>query len=53
MDYCFNSYYKEVMHPFVDAIEGFLEINAARAKRSAVMQPLLWEWRRGERRLLY
>lgn len=40
MDYRFNSFYKEAMHPFVDALEGFLETNADRAKRSAVMQPL-------------
>ncbi len=40
MDYRFNSYYKEAMHPFVDALESFLETNAVRAKRSAVMQPL-------------
>jgi len=40
MDYRFNSYYKEAMHPFVEALESFLETNAVRAKRSAVMQPL-------------
>jgi cytochrome P450/NADPH-cytochrome P450 reductase len=39
MGYRFNSYYKEAMHPFVDALESFLKTNADRAKRSAVLQP--------------
>jgi cytochrome P450/NADPH-cytochrome P450 reductase len=39
MDYRFNSYYKEDMHPFVEVLERFLGTNADRAKRSAIMQP--------------
>lgn len=40
MDYRFNSFYREHMHPFVDALESFLKTNAGRAKRIAAMQPL-------------
>ncbi|KAF3037153.1 hypothetical protein E8E11_005303 [Didymella keratinophila] len=40
MDYRFNSFYKEAMHPFIDALASFLNINGDRAKRSAVLQPL-------------
>lgn len=40
MDYRFNSYYREAMDPFIDALAGFLGTNGDRAKRSSVMQPL-------------
>ena len=40
MDYRFNSFYKEAMHPFIDALVSFLKTNGDRAKRSAVLQPL-------------
>ena len=40
MGFRFNSFYKEAMHPFVGALEGFLGTNAKRAKRSAMVQPL-------------
>jgi cytochrome P450/NADPH-cytochrome P450 reductase len=39
MDYRFNSFYKGAMHPFIDALASFLNINEGRAKRSAVLQP--------------
>lgn len=39
MDYRFNSFYKEAMHPFVDALASFLNTNGDRAKRSTVLQP--------------
>lgn len=34
----FNSFYHEEMHPFVNAMTGFLAESAARANRPAVMQ---------------
>lgn len=40
MDYRFNSYYREAMHPFIDALASFVSTNGDRAKRSTVMQPL-------------
>lgn len=40
MDFRFNSFYNESMHPFVDALSTFLETNGNRAKRSALLQPL-------------
>ncbi|KAF2657550.1 NADPH--cytochrome P450 reductase [Lophiostoma macrostomum CBS 122681] len=33
MDYRFNSYYHEDMHPFVEAMTGFLAISGRRARR--------------------
>jgi cytochrome P450/NADPH-cytochrome P450 reductase len=40
MDYRFNSYYSEAMHPFIDALASFLKTNGDRAKRSFMIQPL-------------
>jgi cytochrome P450/NADPH-cytochrome P450 reductase len=40
MDYRFNSFYREAMHPFIDALATFLNTNGDRAKRSVVLQPL-------------
>lgn len=40
MDYRFNSFYRESMHPFIDALATFLNTNGDRAKRSTVLQPL-------------
>jgi len=36
MDTRFNSFYHEEMHPFVDAMVGFLQESGARARRPAV-----------------
>lgn len=36
MDTWFNSFYHEEMHPFVDAMMGFLEESGARLRRPAV-----------------
>ena len=40
MDYRFNSFYKEDMHPFINALAEFLNTNGDRAKRSSLLQPL-------------
>jgi cytochrome P450/NADPH-cytochrome P450 reductase len=39
MDCRFNSFYRESMHPFINALATFLSTNAERAKRSDVLQP--------------
>jgi cytochrome P450/NADPH-cytochrome P450 reductase len=38
MDYRFNSYYYQSMHPFVDAMADFLKVSGDRARRDAVTQ---------------
>ena len=38
MDYRFNSYYHENMHPFVDAMADFLKVSGDRARRDAISQ---------------
>lgn len=38
MDYRFNSYYSEKMHPFVQAMADFLKVSGDRARRDAVTQ---------------
>lgn len=39
MDYRFNSYYQNEMHPFVDAMASFLQESGARSVRLAVVKP--------------
>ncbi|KAH9870830.1 hypothetical protein IAQ61_006309 [Plenodomus lingam] len=38
MDYRFNSYYQERMHPFVDAMSDFLKTSGDRARRDPITQ---------------
>ena len=38
MDYRFNSYYYENMHPFIDAMADFLKVSGDRARRDVVTQ---------------
>ncbi|KAL5115197.1 hypothetical protein ACEQ8H_006871 [Pleosporales sp. CAS-2024a] len=38
MDYRFNSYYSEKMHPFVDAMSDFLKVSGDRARRDPISQ---------------
>ncbi|KAH8731262.1 cytochrome P450 [Phaeosphaeriaceae sp. PMI808] len=38
MDYRFNSYYYESMHPFIDAMADFLKVSGDRARRDAISQ---------------
>jgi cytochrome P450/NADPH-cytochrome P450 reductase len=38
MDYRFNSYYYQSMHPFVDAMSDFLKVSGYRARRDGVSQ---------------
>ncbi|KAF1840671.1 NADPH-cytochrome P450 reductase-like protein [Cucurbitaria berberidis CBS 394.84] len=38
MDYRFNSYYTQRMHPFVDAMADFLKVSGDRARRDAITQ---------------
>ncbi|KAF1911690.1 cytochrome P450 [Ampelomyces quisqualis] len=38
MDYRFNSYYYQSMHPFVDAMSDFLKISGDRARRDPISQ---------------
>jgi cytochrome P450/NADPH-cytochrome P450 reductase len=38
MDYRFNSYYYQSMHPFVDAMADFLKVSGDRARRDAITQ---------------
>lgn len=38
MDYRFNSYYSEKMHPFIDAMGEFLKVSGVRARRDAITQ---------------
>ncbi|PVI05918.1 NADPH-cytochrome P450 reductase-like protein [Periconia macrospinosa] len=38
MDYRFNSYYSESMHPFVEAMSSFLKVSGDRARRDPVTQ---------------
>jgi cytochrome P450/NADPH-cytochrome P450 reductase len=33
MDYRFNSYYSQKMHPFIDAMADFLKVSGDRARR--------------------
>ena len=40
MDYRFNSYYKDSMHPFVEAMTSFLRVSGDRARRSFAGQLL-------------
>ncbi|KAK6443459.1 hypothetical protein LTR95_000286 [Oleoguttula sp. CCFEE 5521] len=39
MDYRFNSFYTEEMHPFIDAMTTFLKIGGSRARRPGFMAP--------------
>ena len=39
MDYRFNSFYQNEMHPFVDAMSEFLRESGARSSRLAVVKP--------------
>ncbi|KAF4625674.1 hypothetical protein G7Y89_g12486 [Cudoniella acicularis] len=41
MDYRFNSFYSDSMHPFVDAMVGFLSESGNRAKRPAIVTSLM------------
>jgi cytochrome P450/NADPH-cytochrome P450 reductase len=38
MDYRFNSYYSESMHPFVDAMSDFLKVSGDRSRRDGITQ---------------
>lgn len=38
MDYRFNSYYSEKMHPFVQAMADFLKVSGDRARRDPITQ---------------
>ena len=38
MDYRFNSYYSEAMHPMIQAMASFLKVSGDRARRDAVTQ---------------
>jgi cytochrome P450/NADPH-cytochrome P450 reductase len=38
MDYRFNSYYYQKMHPFVDAMSDFLRVSGDRARRDPISQ---------------
>ncbi|CAI6257368.1 unnamed protein product [Periconia digitata] len=38
MDYRFNSYYSEQMHPFVEAMADFLKVSGDRARRDGITQ---------------
>ncbi|KAF2023181.1 NADPH-cytochrome P450 reductase-like protein [Setomelanomma holmii] len=38
MDYRFNSYYYQSMHPFVDAMADFLKVSGDRARRDVITQ---------------
>lgn len=38
MDYRFNSYYSEKMHPFVKAMGDFLKVSGDRARRDPITQ---------------
>ncbi|KAJ4372866.1 hypothetical protein N0V83_003157 [Neocucurbitaria cava] len=38
MDYRFNSYYSEHMHPFIDAMADFLKVSGDRARRDMITQ---------------
>ncbi|KAH7095469.1 NADPH-cytochrome P450 reductase-like protein [Paraphoma chrysanthemicola] len=38
MDYRFNSYYSQDMHPFIDAMSDFLKVSGDRARRDVVTQ---------------
>lgn len=40
MDYRFNSYYSESMHPFVEAMANFLKVCGDRARRDSITQIL-------------
>jgi cytochrome P450/NADPH-cytochrome P450 reductase len=39
MSYRFNSFYKEEMHPFIDAMVGFLKVGGQKPRRPNVMAP--------------
>ena len=39
MDYRFNSFYTDEMHPFIDAMVSFLQKGGQRANRAAFMAP--------------
>ena len=39
MDYRFNSYYSETLHPFVEAMSRFFKVSGDRARRLAIAQP--------------
>jgi cytochrome P450/NADPH-cytochrome P450 reductase len=41
MDFRFNSFYQDKMHPFVDAMLGFLSESGKRLQRPAVMTSLM------------
>ena len=40
MDYRFNSFYKDEMHPFIDAMGAYLKESGARSQRPGVIAPL-------------
>lgn len=48
MDFRFNSFYQDSMHPFVDAMVGFLSESGKRTQRPAVVTSLM---KRKEKRL--
>jgi cytochrome P450/NADPH-cytochrome P450 reductase len=42
MDYRFNSYYSEAMHPFIQAMGDFLKASGDRARRGAIVGSLFY-----------
>ena len=40
MEYRFNSFYKDQLHPFLDAMSGFLRESGGRSQRPGIMAPL-------------
>lgn len=38
MDYRFNSYYQDKMHPFVESMADFLKTSGDRSRRGAIAQ---------------
>ena len=42
MDYRFNSFYQDSMHPFVDAMLNSLNESGKRVNRPKIMQSLMW-----------
>lgn len=42
MDYRFNSYYQDSMHPFIQAMADFLKTSGDRARRGAIAQSLFY-----------
>lgn len=42
MDYRFNSFYQDAMHPFVDAMINVLSGNGKQVNRLRLLKPLFW-----------